>query len=164
MEGEKEDIVIAMPRNVVDLILELIPVRDAARTSILSSKWRNIWVALLYLVLNNYFRKKFHCKTYNYFFLKTVDEILLEHVGDIVKFVLDVMGINSYSYASIDRWMGYVTRNDVKELIIYMSDKKTYILPCYVFNCPTLTHMELLSCVFKPPSYFLAFRILQIFI
>ena len=60
--------------------------------------------------------------------------------------------------------MCYVTRNGVKELEINMSDNKNCILPCYVFNCPTLTHMELLSCVFKPPSYFLAFRILQIFI
>ncbi|KAH0682475.1 hypothetical protein KY290_021044 [Solanum tuberosum] len=36
VEGEKEDIIIALPRNVVDRILELLPVHDAARTSILS--------------------------------------------------------------------------------------------------------------------------------
>lgn len=57
VEGEKEDIVIALPRNVVDLILELLPVHDAARTSNLSSKWRDIWVSLPFLVLNNYFCK-----------------------------------------------------------------------------------------------------------
>ncbi|KAK4721223.1 hypothetical protein R3W88_011456 [Solanum pinnatisectum] len=157
VEGEKEDIIIALPRNVVDGILELLPVHDATRTSILSSKWRDIWISLPYLVLNNYFCRKLTAKPTT-IFRKTVDEILLQHVGDIVRFVLDVSGINLSSYASINRWMRYVTKNGVKELTITMSDKKTYILPSHVFNCPTLTHLELFNCVFKPPTYFLGFR------
>ncbi|WMV24143.1 hypothetical protein MTR67_017528 [Solanum verrucosum] len=157
VEGEKEDIIIALPRNVVDLILELLPVHDAARTSILCSKWRDIWVSLPFLVLNNYFCKKLTAKSANFFRI-TVDEILLQHVGDIVKFVLDVSGINLSSYASINRWMRYVTKNGVKELTVNMSDNKIYILPSYVFNCPTLTHLELFNCVFKPPIHFLGFR------
>uniref|UniRef100_A0A0V0GZL6 Putative ovule protein n=1 Tax=Solanum chacoense TaxID=4108 RepID=A0A0V0GZL6_SOLCH len=128
VEGEKEDIIIALPRNVVDLILELLPVHDAARTSILSSKWRDIWVSLPFLVLNNYFCKKLTAKSANFFRI-TVDEILLQHVGDIVKFVLDVSGINLSSYASINRWIRCVTKNGVKELTVNMSDNKIYILP-----------------------------------
>ncbi|KAG5609978.1 hypothetical protein H5410_021259, partial [Solanum commersonii] len=158
-EGEREDIIIALPRNVVDCILELLPVHDAARTSILSSKWRDIWVSLPYLVLNNYFCKKLAEKSTTVFKI-TIDEILLQHVGDIVKFVLDVsrINLNLSSYASINRWMSYVTRNGVKELTINMSDNKTYILPSCVYNCPTLTHLEIFNCVFKPPTSFLGFR------
>ncbi|XP_006340106.2 F-box/FBD/LRR-repeat protein At1g13570-like [Solanum tuberosum] len=157
VEGEKEDIIIALPRNVVDRILELLPVHDAARTSILSSKWRDIWVSLPYLVLNNYFCKKLTAKS-TIVFKITIDEILLQHVGDIVKFVLDVSRINLSSYASINRWMRYVTRNGVKELTINMSDNRTYILPSSVFNCPAFTRLELFNCVFKPSNSFLGFQ------
>nr|XP_016492683.1 PREDICTED: uncharacterized protein LOC107812159 [Nicotiana tabacum] len=41
---------------------------------------------------------------------------LEQHIGDIVKFDLDVSGVNLSSYANIDRWMLSVTRNGVKEL------------------------------------------------
>ncbi|XP_058183591.1 F-box/FBD/LRR-repeat protein At1g13570-like [Rhododendron vialii] len=37
---ERKDIISDLPRNIVESILERMPVRDAARTSILSSKWR----------------------------------------------------------------------------------------------------------------------------
>jgi len=108
-------------------------------------------------VLNNYFCKKLAEKSTTVFEI-TIDEILLQHVGDIVKFVLDVSGINLSSYASINRWMRYGTKIGVKELTVNMSDNKIYILPSYVFNCPTLTHLEFFNCVFKPPTYFLGFR------
>ncbi|KAJ8565934.1 hypothetical protein K7X08_008510 [Anisodus acutangulus] len=91
-------------------------------------------------------------------FKEIVDTILLQHLGAIVKFNLDVSGVRLSSYAHIDKWMLYVTRNGVKELYLHMSDNSTYNLPSYVLYCPTLTRLDLYDCVFKPPNSFVGFR------
>ncbi|WMV53200.1 hypothetical protein MTR67_046585 [Solanum verrucosum] len=89
-----------------------------------------------------------------------VDCILLLYMGDIVKFVLDIRGaLTAYiSYAVIDRWMLYVSRNGVKKLTLRVSNDDTYTLPSSIFNCSTLTHLKLSNCVFKPPDPFLGFQ------
>lgn len=158
VEGEGEDIVTALPRNVVDRILELLPVCDAAKTSILSRKWRDIWASFPYLVLNNFFCKKLTAKSESVF-RETIDLILLQHTGDIVRFDLDVSRVNLSSYTDIDRWMLYVTRNGVKRLTLNMSDNiSAYKLPSYIFNCRTLTQLRLFNCIFKPPNSFFGFN------
>ncbi|KAK4372523.1 hypothetical protein RND71_007907 [Anisodus tanguticus] len=91
-------------------------------------------------------------------FKEIADTILLQHLGAIVKFNLDVSGVRLSSYAHIDKWMLYVTRNGVKELYLHMSDNSTYNLPSYVLYCPTLTRLDLYDCVFKPPNSFVGFR------
>ncbi|XP_060212737.1 F-box/FBD/LRR-repeat protein At1g13570-like [Lycium barbarum] len=168
---DTEDRISALPRNVIDGILSLLPVHDAARTSILSKNWRYIWPMLPNLVLDNHFCNKLALKSQSVL-KETVDEILLEHVGDIVKFVLDMSGthLTSYAdidrlvrfvtrnYADIDRWMRFVTRKNVKELILDMPDNSTYKLPSHVFNCPTLSYLELRNSLFKPPNSFLGFQ------
>nr|XP_018629524.1 uncharacterized protein LOC108946776 [Nicotiana tomentosiformis] len=49
-------------------------------------------------------------------------------------------------------------RNGVKELTLDMSNNNTYKLPSYIFDCPTLRHLKLFNCVFKPPTSFLGFQ------
>ncbi|XP_060200814.1 F-box/FBD/LRR-repeat protein At1g13570-like [Lycium barbarum] len=103
---------------------------------------------------------------------QTVDEILLLHRGDIVKFVLGSTSSVLYEVnvaeavlptcANLDRWMNFVTRNGVKKLILAMLFDTRYKLPSCVFNCPTLTDLELGRCVIKPPISFLGFPNLEI--
>lgn len=80
--------------------------------------------------------------------------ILLQHIGDIVKFDLDVSGVRLTSFIDIDRWMLFVTRNGVKKLTLKMSKtiNTTYKVPSYIFNCRTLEHLTLFNCIFKPPK------------
>ncbi|KAH0733047.1 hypothetical protein KY289_004235 [Solanum tuberosum] len=66
--------------------------------------------------------------------------------------------VHSSSYAHTDRWLVYVARKGVKELCLYMPDNRTYKVPSCVLNCPTLTHLELFKCLFKPPKSFVAFQ------
>ncbi|XP_060186261.1 F-box/FBD/LRR-repeat protein At1g13570-like [Lycium barbarum] len=157
VEGDTEDRLSALPRNVIHDILRLLPVHDAARTSILSKNWRYIWAILPNLVLDKHFCNKLALKSQSVL-KETVDEILLQHLGDIVKFVRDISGTHLTSYADIDRWMRFVTRNNVKELILGMPDNSTYKLPSHVFNCPTLTSLKLFNCIVKPTNSFLGFQ------
>ncbi|KAH7833861.1 hypothetical protein Vadar_010518 [Vaccinium darrowii] len=45
-EGSNSDVISELPSHLTENILEILPLRDAVRTSVLSSKWRNNWVTL----------------------------------------------------------------------------------------------------------------------
>ncbi|KAG5628081.1 hypothetical protein H5410_013299 [Solanum commersonii] len=152
--GEGEDRISKLPGNVMNRIVELLPVEDAAKTSIFSKKWRYIWARLPNLWLNRAFW--IYCTTQQ-IFRERVNTILLQHLGDIEKFHL-VESVRSSSYAHTDRWLVYVTRKGVKELCLYMPDNRTYKVPSCVLNCPTLTYLELFKCLFKLLKSFVAFH------
>ncbi|XP_055815847.1 F-box/FBD/LRR-repeat protein At1g13570-like [Solanum dulcamara] len=154
---DKEDRISYLPRNVIDRIFELLPVEDAARTSILSTKWRYIWAALPNLVLDNPFCNKLALRS-RHIFEQTIDKILLQHIGDIVTFDLDMSGLQLSLCPAIDRWILYATRNSVKKLKLNMPKDSPFKVPSYIFNCPTLTKLKLFNCVVKLPKSFLGFQ------
>lgn len=161
VEGDIEDRISALPRNVIDCILELLPVKEAAKTCTLSRSWRYVWSELPKMVLDYEFCDEL-IEDSESKFREVVDEILLLHMSKIVTFVLDVRVEDLASYAAIDRWVLHATRNSVKKLSLRISkiDDRTYTLPPCIFHCPTLTELELASCSFKPPGSFLGFPIL----
>ncbi|KAK4359446.1 hypothetical protein RND71_021675 [Anisodus tanguticus] len=158
VEGDIEDRISVLPRNVIDSILELLPVKDAAKTCTLSKSWRYVWGELPKIVLDYEFCDELIEESESNF-REVVDEILLLRKGKIVKFDLDVRVEDLASYTAIDRWVLYVTRNSVKKLSLRISkiDDRTYTLPPCIFHCPTLTQLKLASCSFKPPSSFRGF-------
>ncbi|XP_019239838.1 PREDICTED: F-box/FBD/LRR-repeat protein At1g13570-like [Nicotiana attenuata] len=159
----KQDRISDLPRHILARIVELLSAKDGARTNVLSRKWRFIWSMVPSLLFNDHFFDSLAVQT-PAFFKQTVDEILLLRLGDILKFDLEIPEARSTSYADIDRWMLYVTRNGVKELSLFMpGDPSTYKLHSSVFNCPTLTSLCLCNGVFKPPNSFLCFPNLETF-
>ncbi|KAG5532604.1 hypothetical protein RHGRI_027035 [Rhododendron griersonianum] len=86
----RKDIISDLPRNIIESILERMPIRDAARTSILSSKWRYIWTTISQLVLDDqFFEETFRIKPIVQRELAiAVENILLLRNGPIQKFVL----------------------------------------------------------------------------
>ncbi|KAM3357956.1 hypothetical protein P3S68_020887 [Capsicum galapagoense] len=65
--GEGEDRISELPANVIDRILELLPVKDAAKTSILSKNWRYNWAMLSNLQLDEAFCYKLAVKSRSVF-------------------------------------------------------------------------------------------------
>ncbi|XP_055827434.1 F-box/FBD/LRR-repeat protein At1g13570-like isoform X2 [Solanum dulcamara] len=158
VEGDIEDKISILPRNVIDCILESLPVKEAAKTCTLSKSWRYIWSELPKMVLDYEFCDELIEESESKF-REVVDEIMLLHMGKIVKFVLDVRVEDLASYTASDRWVLYVTRNNVKKLSLRISNiyDHTYTLPPCLFHCSTLTQLKLANCSFKPPGYFLGF-------
>ncbi|XP_049398303.1 F-box/FBD/LRR-repeat protein At1g13570-like isoform X1 [Solanum stenotomum] len=158
VEGDIEDRISVLPRNVIDCILELLPVKEAAKTCTLSKSWRYIWSELPKMVLDYEFCDELIDESESKF-REVVDGIMLLHMGKIVKFDLDVRVDDLASYTAIDRWVLYVTRNSVKKLHLRISniDDRTYTLPPCVFHCSTLTQLKLARCSFKPPGSFRGF-------
>ncbi|KAG5608169.1 hypothetical protein H5410_019450 [Solanum commersonii] len=146
VDADIEDRFSALPRNLVDDILRLLPVHDASRTSIFSKNWRYTWAAHPNLMLDKTFCSKLAVKSQSVL-KETIDMILLQHIGEIVKFDLDVSGVQLCSYADIDRWMLYVTRYGVKELALFM--QRILI---------TLTVLRLIEITFVPATEFYAIK------
>ncbi|KAH0773269.1 hypothetical protein KY290_010406 [Solanum tuberosum] len=158
VEGDIEDRISVLPRNVIDCILELLSVKEAAKTCTLSKSWRYIWSELPKMVLDYEFCDELIDESESKF-REVVDGIMLLHMGKIVKFDLDVRVEDLASYTAIDGWVLYVTRNSVKKLHlrIFNIDDRTYTLPPCVFHCSTLTQLKLARCSFKPPGSFRGF-------
>ncbi|KAL4566304.1 hypothetical protein LXL04_030418 [Taraxacum kok-saghyz] len=149
-----------LPGHIIDKILSLLTLRDAVRTSILSTKWRYKWVNLTSLVFDNQsvlvssqdptiIKNKM---------VKIVDHVLLLHNGLIHKFKLshrDLQGVSD-----IDRWILFLSRGTVKEFILEIWKGQRYKLPSSLYLCDKLLHLELFNCLVKPPLGFSGFKIL----
>lgn len=152
-----EDRISNLPSEIIDRILECMSVRDAARTSILSRKWRDFWPMHSKLIFDEH---TFRVIRHGVLLMpdnqidKIINKILLQHMGPVVKFLLDLSYINSAQYSDVDQWMFLLSRNGVKELSLLHSRlaAKSYRLPSYVFSCSSLEHLVLHKVIIEPFS------------
>nr|GMD68150.1 F-box/FBD/LRR-repeat protein At1g13570-like [Ipomoea batatas] len=142
-----DDKLINLPMDVLNCILDHLPIRDAARTSVLSRKWRYIWAGHPNLVLDP---KNIVTVTKNDF-VGIGNEILLQHIGPILTFHVDISDVHMSQYPNIDRWILYLSRNGLRKLRMKNSGVSFYALPSYIFLCEELKYLALTKCIFKPP-------------
>ncbi|KAM3237206.1 F-box/FBD/LRR-repeat protein [Capsicum annuum] len=150
-----------LPAQIVDKILSHLSLRDAVRTSVLSSKWRYKWVSLPNLVFDN---QSLLISSQDQTFIKNkivniVDHVLLLHSGPIQKFKLshrDLQGV-----CDIDRWILFLSRGSVKEFILEIWKGHRYKLHSSIYLCQKLIHLELFNCLLKPPLTFIGFKSLK---
>ncbi|CAL9022616.1 unnamed protein product [Prunus brigantina] len=146
-----------LPSDVIENILSRLPIREAVRTSVLSSNWRYRSAMLRHLVFDD------RCvSTQKHItFVDIVDHVLLVHIGPIHTFRLSHRGV--LANWDIDRWILHLSRNSIKEVILRNRAMFTfrYRVPSYLFSCQDIIHLELLLCVLKPPPTFEGFRNLK---
>ncbi|CAA0831602.1 F-box/FBD/LRR-repeat protein [Striga hermonthica] len=150
-----------LPGHIIDKILSHLPIRDAVRTSVLSKKWRYKWVTLPSLVFDN---QPALISTHDSNLVKNklvsiVDHVLLLHTGPKEKFKLSIRDLQGVS--DIDRWILFLSRGSVKELILEIWKGHRYKLPSSIYSCQNLIHLELFNCLLKPPLTFNGFRNLK---
>ncbi|KAJ0961860.1 hypothetical protein J5N97_029688 [Dioscorea zingiberensis] len=144
--SKMEDRISSLPSNIIGIILMDLPLKDAVRTSILSSKWRSEWSTIPQLVFDKH---TFQLPTH-YTLSEIVNQVLLLHSGPIEKFMFDEYAFSG-SFATVDRWLVFLSRNGLKELILKFSPNRLYQLPTSLFNCQALTFLELQDCEFFLP-------------
>lgn len=150
-----------LPGHVIDHILSNLSIREAVRTSVLSSRWRYKWATLPHLAFDN---QCFPVSSQDHTIVKNklvniVDHVLLLHNGPIYKFKLshrDLLGI-----IDIDRWILHLSRHSIKEFVLEIWKGQRYKMPSSLFSCHSLTHLELFNCLLKPPLTFKGFRSLK---
>jgi hypothetical protein len=161
------DRISCLPGHIIDQILSLMPIKEAVRTSVLSSSWRNIWYTLPNLVFDK------HCisvaaskdpSVINNKFLRIVDHVLLQHSGPINKFMFSDNEnglIRVCDVSDVHRWVLHLSRRSIKELELQFWLKERYKIPWCLFSCQSLRHLGLHSCQFKLPTMFEGFRNLK---
>ncbi|CAH9096386.1 unnamed protein product [Cuscuta epithymum] len=144
-----------LPEEILDHILGLLPIQEAAKTAVLSTVWRDLWTTLTQLCFDDHFFKCFE-KNYPWageyrFYVFT--KILLQHKGTIRKCVINlsharIPHVWSLSF-DCDKWLSLVTSKGVQELLLNFGFPK-YKLPNCIFSCKTLTTLHLRGFSIEP--------------
>ncbi|KAJ0986988.1 hypothetical protein J5N97_005344 [Dioscorea zingiberensis] len=159
--GSGVDRISFLPENVIETILMGLPLREAVRTSILSLMWRYRWKNIPHIVFDEESFPLSECRRRSDFenkMVKSIDQVLLLHVGQIHKFTLDT---DLQSISNIDRWILFLSRNGIKELTLDIRNA-FYKLPSCLFSCKEITRLELHSCTIRLPERFTGFSNLTV--
>lgn len=154
------DLISDLPQSIIESILTRLPIVEAVRTSILSSKWRYRWATLTHLA----FDEKCVTSTNDRTFVENklinfITRALFLHQGPIHKFQLCTSFLTSCP--DIDQWILFLSRKDIKELVLELDENEWIRVPSCLFNCKKLTHLELSRCELDPPPTFKGFSFLK---
>ncbi|CAL9022613.1 unnamed protein product [Prunus brigantina] len=152
----KTDKISNLPSDVIEKILLLLPIRDAVRTSVLSSKWRYKSAMLPHLKFDSLSVSTIKQTT----FANIVDQVLLLHIGPICSFLLSRPD-DFLANSDIERWILHLSRNSIKEFTLENWKGHLYEMPSCFFSCQDMTHLDLYRCLLQPPSTFKGFRSLK---
>lgn len=149
-----------LPQSIIESILVKLPIRDAVKTSILSSKWRYKWASMSHLVFDE--KSVPSCndrEVAEQSFVKFIAGTLFLHQGSIHKF--QITNPNLQTCPEIDQWILFLSRNDIKELILELGEGEFFRVPSCLFNCKKLTRLEVSRCELDPPLSFKGFMYLK---
>ncbi|KAL8115779.1 hypothetical protein AgCh_022326 [Apium graveolens] len=154
-----------LPGNVIDLILEPLPVRDIARMSIFSKRWRDVLVLHPHLVFDDLFFEPLLSKKGSEKdtqaqvseISRIISNILLVHTGPISTFHLFIpQDLPLHRCVDTDFWIRNIS-NRVQKLKLLNKPFTMYKIPLYLFSCLKLTHLHLTNCILNPPLRFRGF-------
>lgn len=154
------DLISDLPQSIIESILTRLPIRDAVRTSILSSKWRYKWASITQLVFDE--KCVPFCSDQDFdekSLIEFITRALFLHEGPIHKFQLTTSYLQSCP--DIDQWILFLSRNDIKELVLELGEGDWFRVPASLFCCKKLTHLELFRCELDPPPSFKGFLFMK---
>jgi hypothetical protein len=167
-------------QEIVDLVVSFLPMKDAARMSVLSSEWRQGWVSYPKLTLNSetmlgirrgdiYYASKEKAEKYRGKFIENVHAVMRQHQGFwLEEFVLEY-GFHEIDAHHIDSWVTRAASMRLKRLAIDLSEIRLdcrYDLKQYAFalqlldEISTVEHLcilELRNLSLKPIGDFRGF-------
>nr|GLL33728.1 F-box/FBD/LRR-repeat protein At1g13570-like [Ipomoea trifida] len=144
----RKDIISELPDNVKDKILECLPTRDAARTALLSTHWKHVWLHHGRLVFDTHFLECLRkCEGDKLVWLiNVINHILLNHPSPVKKFSLCIscpeLEGPKPQQSDIDRWCLYLSRNGVEELNITIFGEQYKLSSCIIL-CRTIKQLKL---------------------
>ncbi|KAJ3690469.1 hypothetical protein LUZ61_019633 [Rhynchospora tenuis] len=151
-ETKEVDMLSNLPEVVKEKILSLLPIKEAGRTSILSTQWRYKWSSIPELIIKD----DLGCDA-SVDLHRSVDQILFLHHGPIHKFEFRTKKFhNSGTY---HRWLLNLSRNGIRELILDLQNN--YKIHSGLFSCQALTCLHLCNCTIELPRVFEGFKLLQ---
>lgn len=158
MDAKNPDLISDLPGLVKEQILVHLPLKEAIRTSILSSKWRHTWISIPELTIRN--EDCLTCTKNEELipstkFIQFMDWIFQVHNGSLQKFS---MCSDHFSSKAVDRWILNLSRKQIQQIFIGLD---RYKMPSGFFMSHTLTHVYLEKLTIKLPAKFNGFKMLQ---
>ncbi|WCJ39615.1 F-box/RNI-like superfamily protein [Euphorbia peplus] len=167
------DLISQLPEHVIQHILSHLRCsKDAARTSVLSKKWRDIWAS--YIILD-FDERKFHkqdwkhrfqpdllcikfkkkkgmrMKERNELFRNFIDNTMqrrIEQNSCIQKFRLHLTSYSKEQADDVNRWISLASKSKMQELDLHIPTNRNlyYEVPQLVFSCAAITVLRIHGC------------------
>ncbi|XP_047335941.1 putative F-box/FBD/LRR-repeat protein At4g03220 [Impatiens glandulifera] len=149
-EEPKVDRISDLPDHILHCILKLLPIKSAAQTAILSSRWKNVFSNIPDLDFRTLLTSsKCMCKTHQYSIkliitdLKFIKQVLnLRQKNSSIR-TLKLSG--SITFTDLHNLFKYVTRHDIQELDLDLKIKDHFNFPRSIINCDSLKILRLRS-------------------
>ncbi|KAH7575324.1 hypothetical protein JRO89_XS02G0083000 [Xanthoceras sorbifolium] len=148
--SKAKDMISTLPDDVLIHILSRLTTKDAIKTSVLSSRWKNLWT----LTYNLYFDDMpfWLNKNYEtYSFVSCVDKVLsLWQAKDIQDFHLSCSFLEHGELSSVEEWICFAIEHKVSNvsLEVDIGEKWGFRLPQSILTCKTLVELSLGSDFF----------------
>lgn len=161
------DYISQLPEHIIHQIIGCLRcTKDAARTSVLSKKWRDIWTSFSYLVFDQRkFLGQLRClkkpseaqtrKITNAFgnhVDNTLHSLIEQKDRSIQKFVLHMTDYISGMTTRVDQWIDLALKNNIKELEIHVPRirDRCYSLPQCVLTANKISALRVYGCKMGP--------------
>ncbi|XP_042757508.1 FBD-associated F-box protein At5g56370 [Lactuca sativa] len=158
------DLISALPQDIIEKILTLMPMRDALRTSILSKKWRYCWTGIPKLVFDDNLVKQssnMEEEIEKYKLINAIFHVLLLHKGLVSELCICITDAEIVN--EIDQIILHLSRSkNIKRFTFEISSiDEYYKLPFSFFSLQGLEHLSLKYCKIEVPSMFNGFSMLK---
>lgn len=155
------DLISDLPQSIVESILVQLPIRDAIRTSVLSRKWRYRWASITQLTFDDECAMNLSTdrNLVEGKLVRFITRALFLHQGPIHMFSLTSASLQSCP--DLDQWILFLSRHDVKQLVLRLGEEEWLRVPSCLFNCAKLNHLELFRCELELPPEFKGFMFLK---
>ncbi|KAH0681696.1 hypothetical protein KY289_019448 [Solanum tuberosum] len=144
-----KSIICDLPTEILHRILELMPIKYAARTSTLSKQWSQLWYKLPHLVFDHLFFQ--YVSNIGDSAARIIRKILMQHTGPILGFHL-VSETHKLSQSDVDQCIILVSNHGIQKLTLDVANDELYTLPDSIFTCAALTHLKLSRCIVQFPD------------
>ncbi|KAJ3676561.1 hypothetical protein LUZ60_003973 [Juncus effusus] len=144
-----------LPSEIKENILVRIPIEQAVRTCVLSTKWKSAWKSIPDLSFTNSIVRTSNPNPTNRLskFIRFIDMFLLLHNGPIRKFSL----FTSFPFHdAIERWILILSKNKIEEICIELNALSfPFMIPYLFCSCCLLRKIQLANCIseFLPLSF-----------
>lgn len=146
----QNDFISRLPEDILLIILNKLPMEDAVATSLLSSKWRDLWKLTSNVDFNYRWvqvrRKEIH---------PSVNHFVRSHHGKEIKCFSVSLRCKKSMVPDVQSWITYAAKKNVEELCINLNDRednrknRTYHLQHLCFPACVLSFSSLVKLILK---------------
>ncbi|GER36894.1 F-box/RNI-like/FBD-like domains-containing protein [Striga asiatica] len=168
-----DNLISRLPDDILLAILSFLPLKEVGRTSVLSSRWKNLWSYISHLNFDDYSSmekimraSEFHTVSVEREkYVKWVDSVLQSHRGSTVKELRICFSLVKSATNSITKWLEFAFERHTEKLELNLSEgdlihaqDKTYVFPqelcssdgpyksSRLFNCKSIKMLSL-GCI-----------------